>query len=221
VVNITYARRVLGWVDSLYRHPFEGASARRYARLERPAFEALDDRLLDALAEPLARARRLLDVGCGPQTFATAAARRHPKLEVIALDPSRDFARARASLHVARAAAEALPLRDATIDVATCISSIRHVRDRAAALCELARVVCTGGTLLVVELDPEADARRIAHHASRLGSPLLRAAFGWLVVRTAPRASVIEDLARAAGFALRARSADRDQPVYILELVRT
>ena len=47
-----------GW---LYRHPFEGASARRYARDERPAFGDLDDRLLDALAAELAGHDRLLD----------------------------------------------------------------------------------------------------------------------------------------------------------------
>src|SRR5687768_6545106 len=33
----------------LYRYPFEGASARRYAAMERPAFGDLDDRVLDTL----------------------------------------------------------------------------------------------------------------------------------------------------------------------------
>ena len=50
----------------LYRHPFEGGSARRYARDERPAFGDLDDRLLDGLAPRLAGARRLLDLGLRP-----------------------------------------------------------------------------------------------------------------------------------------------------------
>jgi ubiquinone/menaquinone biosynthesis C-methylase UbiE len=211
---------VLGWVDGLYRHAFEGGSARRYARLERPAFEALDDRLLADLQPRLAGAARLLDVGCGPQIFSALAAKRHPALDVVAIDPSRDFARAHPSLRVVRAAAEALPLADATVDVATCISSIRHVRDRVRAFAELARVIRPGGVLLVVELDPEADARRIANHASRLGSPLLRLAFGPLVVRTAPRASRIEALARHAGFTLSARRDDRQQPVYVMELAR-
>jgi ubiquinone/menaquinone biosynthesis C-methylase UbiE len=211
---------VLGWVDGLYRHAFEGASARRYERLERPAFGALDERLLDGLAPRLRGARRLLDVGCGPQTFAALAAARHPGLDVIAVDPSRDFARARVGLHVARAAAEALPFADESVEVATCVSSIRHVRDRPAALRELARVVRRGGVLLVVELDPEADAHRVANHARCLGSPLLRLAFGPLVVRTAPRADQIEALARAAGFAPSARRDDPEQPVYVLELAR-
>jgi ubiquinone/menaquinone biosynthesis C-methylase UbiE len=204
----------------LYRHAFEGGSARRYERLERPAFGDLDERLLDDLQPRLHGAVRLVDVGCGPQTFATRAAARHPGLDVVALDPSRDFARPHPSFSVVRAAAEALPLATASVDVATCVSSIRHVRDRDAAFAELARVIRPGGALLVVELDPAADPGRIANHARRLGSPLLRLAFGPLVVRTAPRAARIEALARMAGFTLTALRDDREQPVYVMELAR-
>src|SRR3954466_1555899 len=94
----------------LYAHPFEGRTARRYARAERPAFGDLDDRLLDGWTAELAGARTLLEVGCGPATFARRAAARFPHLEVIAVDPSRDFARHHPSIHVARARGEALPL---------------------------------------------------------------------------------------------------------------
>ncbi|TMQ08424.1 MAG: class I SAM-dependent methyltransferase [Deltaproteobacteria bacterium] len=104
----------------LYRHPFEGGSARRYARDERPAFGDLDDRLLDHLAPELAGAARLLDVGCGPGTFARRAAERFAALDVVAIEPSRDFARP----GVVRAAGEALPLADRSVDVAICLSSI-------------------------------------------------------------------------------------------------
>jgi ubiquinone/menaquinone biosynthesis C-methylase UbiE len=205
------------WLDRvLYRHPFEGASARRYATKERPAFGDLDDRLLDGMAELLASARSLLDLGAGPATLAARAAARQPALRVVAIDPSRDFARRVDGVHVVRAAGEALPLADASIDVAVCLSSIRHVRDRGAVLRELRRVV--HGAAVIVELDPAADATRIATHARRLDSALLRRAFGPLVVRTAPRAEEIEMLARAAGWHVRARRDDRVQPVYIMEL---
>ena len=211
--------RVLGsrLLDAvLYRHIFEGGSARRYAEAERPAFGDLDDRVLDAL--PLAGARRLLDVGAGPATLARRAAVRFPALTVIALEPSRAFARRQAGVHVVRAAAEALPLADGAIDVAVCLSSIRHVRDRARTLRELRRVVAPGGTLAIVELDPAADRARIAAHADRLGGALLRRAFGPLVVRTAPPAEAIASLARATGWNVRATRADAIQPVYIMEL---
>jgi ubiquinone/menaquinone biosynthesis C-methylase UbiE len=207
------------WLDQvLYRRPFEGTSARRYATAERPAFGDLDTRLLDELAPSLVGARRLLDLGCGPATFASLAAARHPALSVIALDPSRDFARRGMGTNVVRAAGEALPIRDGVIDVAICLSSIRHVRDRHATLRELRRVVRPRGSLVIVELDPAADAQRIATHADRLGSAILRRVFGPLVVKTAPRASAIEALAISAGWHVRALRDDPVQPVYIMEL---
>jgi ubiquinone/menaquinone biosynthesis C-methylase UbiE len=194
----------------LYRHPFEGNSARRYARDERPAFGDLDDRLLDRLA--LAGTERLLDLGCGPGTFARSAAARHPKAVVVAIDPSRDFARP----GVVRASGEALPLADGSIDVAICLSSIRHVRDRAQTLRELRRVV--RDRLVIVELDPAADDARLNAHATKLRSSLLRHVFGPLVLRTAPPAEAISRLACDAGFTQRCLTPDPEQPVYIMEL---
>jgi SAM-dependent methyltransferase len=196
----------------LYRHPFEGSSARRYARDARPAFGDFDDRLLDRIAPALGGARRLLDLGCGPGTLARRAAARFAQLHVVAIDPSRDFAHG----GVVRAAGEALPLADRSIDVAICLSSIRYVRDRAATLAELRRVV--RGALIIVELDPGADRARVAHHADRLGSTMLRHAFGPLMLRTAPPAAVIAALAARAGFALRTLEADPIQPFYVMEL---
>jgi ubiquinone/menaquinone biosynthesis C-methylase UbiE len=198
----------------LYRHPFEGASARRYIRSERPAFGDLDDRLLDGLADELSRAETLLDLGCGPGTFTAAARARHPALTVIPVDPSRDFAATTPG--AIRARGEALPLADSSIDVAVCLSSIRHVRDRLQTLRELRRVV--RGRLVIVELDPDADRARIATHADHLGSRWLRRAFAPLVLRTAPHARAISRLARDAGFVQHSLRADPVQPVYILEL---
>ncbi len=197
----------------LYRRPFEGGNAQRYARDARPAFGDLDDRLLDGLAAELSGgARRLLDLGCGPAVFSQRAAARFAALTIVAIDPSRAFARR----GVVRAVGEALPLADRSIDVAMCLSSIRHVRDRAATLGELRRVV--RGVLVIVELDPAADRRRVANHADRLASPVLRRAFGPLVLRTAPPSAAIASLARDAGFALRALRDDPVQPVYVMEL---
>lgn len=201
----------LPFLDSLlYRQPFEGSSARRYARDERPAFGDLDHRLLDRMK--LDGASHLLDLGCGPNVFGAIARARHPQLAVIAVDPSHDFARP----GVIRATGEALPLADRSIDVALCLSSIRHVRDRLATLRELRRVV--RDRLWIVELDPEAGRSRIAAHADRIRSQLLRCAFGPLVVKTAPPARLIAELARAAGFTQRSLAADPVQPVYIIEL---
>jgi ubiquinone/menaquinone biosynthesis C-methylase UbiE len=196
----------------LFRRPFEGGSARRYAVDERPAFGDLDDRLLDELAPRLAGRRALLDLGCGPGTFADRARARFAELNVVAIDPSRDFARP----GVIRATGEALPLAARSIDVAICLSSIRHVRDRARTLAELRRVV--RGELVIVELDPAADRRRVANHAGHIASAVLRRAFAPLVLRTAPPADAIAQLATRAGFALHSLRDDSTQPVYVMVL---
>lgn len=189
----------------------------RYALTERPAFGDFDDRLLDSLAGQIERSRTLLDVGAGPAVFSMKAAERWPDLAVIALEPSRDFAIEHASVQVVHAVAEHLPLPDASVDVAVCLSSIRHVRDRAATFRELRRVVT--GRLVIVELDPTASATRIANHANAIAGPLLRAAFGPLVVRTAPNVEAIESIAVGQGWHRAVLRDDPVQPVYILELV--
>lgn len=214
-MNYSIGVALLAWLDRmLYAHPFEGRTARRYASAERPAFGDLDDRLLDGWTGQIERARTLLEVGCGPATFARRAAARFPHLVVIAVDPSRDFARHHPSIHVARARGEALPLATGSVDAAICLSSIRHVQDRARALRELRRVAKTAW---IVELDPTSSPARIAAHADHLGSPLLRRAFGPLVVKTAPHPDRILAEARVAGFVDVAHRADPIQPVYIVE----
>ena len=198
----------------LYRQPFEGLSARRYARDERPAFGDLDDRLLDQLA--LSGRENLLDLGCGPGTFVRCAIARHPALTVFAIEPSHDFTRCERVPGMIRAWGESLPLADRSIDLAICLSSIRHVHDRAQTLRELRRVV--RDRLLIVELDPDADRDRIAAHADRLRSAVLRRAFAPLVLKTAPPAAEIARLAASAGFHQRSLRPDPIQPVYVMEL---
>lgn len=239
-------RRAMAALDRvLYRHPFEGKSAERYRTRERPAFCDFDDRLITRLADQLGRAERLLEVGAGPATFALAAKRRFPSLQVVAVEPSGVLAKAahqaaheaasdatnqaandatnkaapRApSISVVRGVAEALPLADASISVAVCLSSIRHVADRRRAFAELRRVLVPGGALVIAELDPDASAERIAYHADRLGARWLRAAFGPLVVRTAPPWQSIVRTATHAGFELVRHAGDPQQPLYLLDL---
>jgi ubiquinone/menaquinone biosynthesis C-methylase UbiE len=209
----------IGLLDAwLYRRPFEGRGARRYARAERPAFGDLDARLCEAWAADLAAARVVLDVGAGPGSFLAAARARWPHLVAIDVEPSAAFsARRRGGLAV-RARGEALPLGDGAVDLAVSISAIRHVADRLAALRELRRVVRPGGAVHLVELDPAADRARVRRHARALGSPLLRAAFAPLVLRTAPPAAAIAQLARRAGWTAITRDDDPAQPLYRMRL---
>ena len=212
---------MLGVLDPwLYRRPFEGRSARRYATAERPAFGDLDARLCDRWASDLSAARVILDLGAGPGTFSAAIHARWATPVVIAAEPSRAFASALGQNGVSslRAFGEALPLRDGSVDVAVMISSIRHVADRRATFAELRRVVRRGGAVLLVELDPAAEATRVRRHAAGIRGPLLRAAFGPLVVRTAPTGDAIADHARHAGWQTVERDDDPLQPVYRMRL---
>jgi len=201
----------LPWLDPwVARRPFEGRTARRYAEAERPAFADLDARLLERLGPELSRAERFLDVGAGTGAFAARVARAHPRVAVVAVEPSRTFAAG------IRARAEALPLAGASIDVALCLTSLRHVRDRAAALAELRRVA--RGSVWIVELDPTADAARARHHRRALRSTLARLAFDPFVLRTGPDAGELAAVARAAGFAAERVADDPLHPFFMLRL---
>jgi SAM-dependent methyltransferase len=211
----------------MYRRPFEGRSAVLYRTHARPAFEDFDDRLLTRIAAQARAAQRLLEVGAGTAAFSRAAKRRFPHLQVLAVEPSRELAIAAAAppgdahdhdIAIVRGRAEELPLADASISLAVCVSSIRHVADRRRALAELRRVIVPGGALIIAELDPAASSARIAHHADRLRGRWLRAVFGPLIVRTAPPWQAIVGVAREAGFELVRHADDPVQPLYLLEL---
>jgi ubiquinone/menaquinone biosynthesis C-methylase UbiE len=212
--------RPYAWLDPwAFRRPFEGRTARAYARDERPAFGDLDDRILERLHPELAAGRRFLDLGAGNRELAARVARAHPHLLVLAVEPSGSYTRgARPGIQTLRGRAEALPLARDAVDVAVCLSSLRHVRDRGAALGELRRVVRPGGVVLVIELDPEADAAHARRHRQALRSRLVRLVFDPFILRTAPPVGHFAALAIERGFTETRREIDPLQPVYHLEL---
>jgi SAM-dependent methyltransferase len=94
---------------------------------------------------------RALDVGSGPGALAAALAGRLGPANVSAADPSRPFAEAcRARLpgvEVAVAAAESLPFKDDTFDVALSQLVVNFMADAAAGGQEMARVTRPGGVV--------------------------------------------------------------------------
>jgi SAM-dependent methyltransferase len=201
----------------LYRHPFEGQSAVRY-RGERAGFGDLDVRLLASWRTELTAARVVLDIGSGPALFTKKVAAAYPDLRVIAIEPAAAFAHPSSAHASLRARAEALPLRDGCADVAVCLSSLRHVRDRTGALAELRRVLGPMGVAFVVELDPSADRQRKDNHRRALPSALSRLAFGPLVCGAAPSQDAMAQCAGAAGWRRMIATTDPVQPVYVLRL---
>jgi SAM-dependent methyltransferase len=207
------------WLDRfVLRRPFEGRSAARYLGAHRPAFGAFDDRLLAAMAEDLDRraaaddrARVFLDVGAGDGSFAARVAAERPELQVVAVEPSADLGSS------VRARAEELPIASGSVDVALCLSSLRHVRDRSAALAELRRVLKPSGVLWIVELDRDADPARVERHTGAIHGAIARAAFRHLTLATCPPAVDFLRAAEEAGFH-GFPTTDREQPFFLLRL---
>ena len=118
-----------------------------------PAAVSLLNRLTD-LIEPDAT---LVDIGAGTGTVAVAALRRWPGIRVIGVDPASrllEWAEADAreagvadQLIVKAGEAAALPLPDASVDVATSTFVLQLIPDRLAGVREAFRVLRPGGVL--------------------------------------------------------------------------
>src|SRR5574337_173095 len=96
--------------------------------------------------------RRWLDVGCGTGALSAAIVDRCSPSSVVGVEPSEGFLEAakknlanRVAFH--RGSATAIPLDDASVDVAVCGLVLNFVPDQRAALLEMARVTAEGGTI--------------------------------------------------------------------------
>jgi ubiquinone/menaquinone biosynthesis C-methylase UbiE len=140
-----------------YTHGHAPATVRQHAR--RTAAEAAA-----FLLPELHPGMRLLDVGCGPGSITRGLAERLAPGEVVGVDLSREtLAAARAeaaarsvtNLRYAEASVYALPFPDASFDVAYAHQVTQHLREPAAALGEMLRVVRPGGLVAVRDVDWE------------------------------------------------------------------
>ena len=94
--------------------------------------------------------RRVLDLGCGIGQYVRAFARQGACALGCDIErPRLETAFAAETPGLAVAAAEALPYRDASLDVVVLNEVIEHVADDAATLRETARVLAPGGTALI------------------------------------------------------------------------
>jgi ubiquinone/menaquinone biosynthesis C-methylase UbiE len=122
--------------------------------LQRWLFDRVHQRVL-AIGAQGPEPETILDVGCGTGRLLRAAQRRWPRARLLGVDPAPgmvDVARRlnpAATFHVG--AAEALPLPDATADLALSTISFHHWRDQAAGVREVARVLRPGGRFLLAD----------------------------------------------------------------------
>lgn len=99
----------------------------------------------------IAPGRRVVDVGCGPGALTAELVERLGEESVVAIDPSEPFVEAVRGRHprveVHRAAAERLPLPKDTFDAALAQLVVHFMTDPVAGLCDMGRVVKTGGVV--------------------------------------------------------------------------
>jgi ubiquinone/menaquinone biosynthesis C-methylase UbiE len=113
------------------------------------------------------RGGEMLDVGTGPGRIPIALCRADRRFRVLGVDlagPMLDLARrnvADASLtdriRFARGDAKNLPFPDGRFEAVVSNTILHHIPDPAPALAEMARLVATGGTLMVRDLARPAD----------------------------------------------------------------
>ncbi len=116
----------------------------------------------------------VLDVGGGAGQLAVLLAG-ELEARVTVLDPTEEMLShvpAGHGVSALKGAAEAIPLPDDDCDAIVVTDAFHHFRDQAAAVSEFARVVRTGGLVLIVDLDPRpASMRLIAFGERLLGEP--------------------------------------------------
>ena len=143
-----------------------GLSASRYAQFMQFSPMMLVYRRIALLAgQRLAAAgsdsgqpRRVLDVGCGPGTLATAIAAARPDATVLALDRSADMLHAArrqrhdSRVYLIQGDGAALPLREETVDLTVATLALHHWHDGEAVLREVRRVLPPTGQVLLFDL---------------------------------------------------------------------
>ncbi len=98
----------------------------------------------------------VLDVGCGTGKLLRQARTYWPEAHLIGVDPANGMIemakRLTPNATFLIGMAEALPLQDASVDLALSTISFHHWQDQAAGIHEIARVLRPGGYFLLVDL---------------------------------------------------------------------
>src|SRR5579862_615187 len=96
--------------------------------------------------------KRVADVGCGKGRFARIVRERNPGASIVALDLAEAMLRG-IPHDIERVAATmtALPLATEAFDCAYATESLEHAVDIPAAVAELARIVKTGGHIVIID----------------------------------------------------------------------
>jgi ubiquinone/menaquinone biosynthesis C-methylase UbiE len=188
----------------------EGSTARWYDRTTRkdlPEFKALALRI--AAAVPPAGA--VLEVAPGPGFLSIEMAKRG--LHVRGVDISKTFVEiaqrnaaaegVQAQFEVGNAAA--LPVGDASVDFVACRAAFKNFSEPVKALAEMRRVLCPGGTALLIDMRRDVKVEELKRYVdglgvSRLNRWFMMFIFRGMLIKRAYRLEEIRSMAIEAGW---------------------
>src|SRR5260370_19772455 len=127
------------------------ASTYENSWLQRSFFDRVHQATLALAAGIVQQPGSVLDVGCGTGKLLRRAHTCWPEAQLIGVDPANGMIemakRLTPNATFSTGMAEALPLQDASVDLALSTTSFHHWQDQAAGLREIARVLRAGGYL--------------------------------------------------------------------------
>jgi len=131
------------------------ASTYEHSWLQRAFFDRTHQATLALAAGLVHQPVSVLDVGCGTGKLLRRATTYWPEAQLIGVDPANGMIemakRLTPNATFSTGMAEALPLQDASVDLALSTSSFHHWQDQAAGIREIARVLRPGGYFLLVD----------------------------------------------------------------------
>ena len=124
--------------------------------MQRALFDPVHRAALALAAGLVHQPASMLDVGCGTGKLLRQASTYWPEARLIGADPANGMIemarRLTPSATFYTGMAEALPLEDASVDLALSTISFHHWHDQAAGVREIARVLRPGGYFLLVDM---------------------------------------------------------------------
>ena len=124
--------------------------------MQRALFDPAHQATLALAAGIVQQPGSVLDVGCGTGKLLRQARTYWPEAQLIGVDPANGMLemakRLTPNATFFPSMAEALPLQDASVDLALSTISFHHWQDQAAGIREIARVLRPGGYFLLVDM---------------------------------------------------------------------
>jgi ubiquinone/menaquinone biosynthesis C-methylase UbiE len=123
----------------------------------------------------------ILDIGCGTGRLLRKAGARWPEAQLVGVDPAEGMVATARQLTPAAmfkvGAAEALPISDASVDLALSTLSFHHWQDRAAALRDVRRVLRPDGYFVLADVWPSWGLSALFDHFQSNDPDRVREAF--------------------------------------------